>query len=806
MRQATFKTTLNQASDSLVTVNYATQDGSAVAPDNYTAKSGTVTFAVGETSKDIIVLVNDDAPAETETNFYVVLSSPVNGVLGTSSGTATIPGSDTPVAINYLERFKTIYDKVHNVDNKYFGPQTGANARTLPRHIPGVDSIIINEAPDHGGETVSETASFWVGLEAWNGYVTGQLGTADWTGYNNAWNRIDQFYVPSPTNQPIAVYTPSSPADYTPEGDTPSVYPTLGDPTAAKGADPLADELESTYGNKRMYLMHWILDVEGLYNFRNGDGTKQNVFINTYERGMQESSFETVTHPAWNDFANGGSIYGYDPLFTQGTQWYPAAANDWGKKWSYTNAPDAEGRAIQWSFWAQKFATEQGASTTISASTTKAKKMGDYMRYNLFDKYFRKIGDNQVGGKGYESCHYLVNWYAAWGGEIPASGATGSWSYRIGSSECHQGYQAIDSAYFMATGGGGFTSLSPSASDIWLGSVYRQMEMLRWLQSPEGPLAGGVTNSWNARYETPTDGRQNAKFYGMVYTYAPVWHDPPSNDWVGFQTWGQGRTADLFLEVSDKTTPLAVTLKANLEIILDPLVVWFLNNSTLTSDGSFQLPGTLSWVSPTQVVGQTATTPNHEGVYEYLPSLNWDGTGNQASFWNASTVPNPNLHCSIVEYATDLGVASSLAYLLITYAKAKKNLGKYTSKIKSTNHTAETAMLFAKELLDRMWNLYVDDVGLAIDSPQPGYKRLFDEVYVPEIFTGTMPNGEQIKSGVKFHELRTFLHNDPKWAEVAAYATGASTTPPVFRYHRFWAQSEFAISLAALHRYFNDEL
>lgn len=804
MRQARFTTTLSQASDQLVSVVYATQDGTAVAPDNYTAKTGTVTFEVGQTSKDIIVLVNDDAPAETETNFYVVLSNPTNATIGTGTGTATLPGSGD--SQEYLNRFKTIYDMVHNVNNQYFGPQTGSAPRVLPRHTPGVDSIIINEAPDYGGETVSETASFWVGLEAWNGYVSGQLGTPDWSGYNNAWNKIEQYYIPSATNQPIAVYNPASPADYTPEGDLPSDYPRLGQPNAAKGADPLADELESTYGNKRMYLMHWIIDVEGAYNFHNGDGATKNVYINTYERGMQESSFETVTHSCWNDWQNGGSQYGYEPLYTQGTQWYPAAPFDWGKKWSYTNAPDAEGRAIQWAWWANKFATEQGQSPSVTASSTKAKKMGDYMRYNLFDKYFRKIGDNQVGGTGYQSCHYLVNWYAAWGGEIPASGAQGAWSYRIGSSECHQGYQAPDAAYFMATGGGGFTPQSPSAGDIWLGSVYRQLEMIRWLQSPEGPIAGGVSNSYNSRYETPTDGRQNAKFYGMTYTYAPVWHDPPSNDWVGFQSWGQGRTADLFLEVSDKSTTLATNIKTNLEVILDPLVVWFLDNSTLSSDGGFLLPGTLSWVSATQVVGQTTTAPNHEGVYEYLPSMSWDGTGNVGAFWSAASVPNPNLHCKIVDYATDLGVAASLAYMLIAYAKAKKNLNKFTTKIKASNHTPETAMLFAKELLDRMWTKYRDDVGIAIEGPQANYKRLYDEVYVPQIFTGTMPNGEQIKSGVKFHELRTFLHADPKWPEVAAYATGQTTTPPVFKYHRFWAQAEYAMSLAALHRYFSDEI
>src|SRR5690606_10900367 len=121
----------------------------------------------------------------------------------------------------------------------------------------------------------------------------------------------------------------------------------------------------------------------------------------------------------------------------------------------------------------------------------------------------------------------------------------------------------------------------------------RQIEMVRWLQSPEGQIAGGVTNSWLAQYETPTDGRQNATFYGMVYTYSPVWHDPPSNNWVGFQCWGQGRTADLFMDVCGVNTPLANEIRPKLEIILDRLVNWFLDESVVSED-SFQLPTTLS--------------------------------------------------------------------------------------------------------------------------------------------------------------------------------------------------------------------
>lgn len=797
-RTAEFTVTLSKASTKVVTVDYATIPGSATPPDDYTPTSGTLIFSPGETSKKVVVPVRDDDPELPQERFSVKLTNPVNATLGPNSeGICILPGEI--VVPSFLDRFNWIYEAVHNNANGYFGPQTGPNAFSVPRHIPEVDSRIINEAPDYGGETVSETASFWIGLEAWKGELS-----EDWSGYNNAWAKIEQFYIPSPTNQPVDTYNPNSPADYIPEADTPNQYPRLAEPWAPKGVDPLAAELEATYGTKRMYLMHWIIDVEGAYGFHNGDGATKIVYINTYERGLQESSFETVTHPCWGDWNNGGSEFGYEPLFTKGKQWYEEAPYDWGKKWSYTNAPDAEVRALQWAFRADRFAAAQGKHTQIASITEKAKKMGDYLRYNLFDKYFRKIGSNRTqGGTGYDACHYLINWYAAWGGEIPETGMTGSWSYRIGCSEAHHGYQGPDVAYFLATGGGGFTPNSPSSGDVWLESLRRQIEMIRWLQSPEGPIAGGVTNSMYARYYEPTDGRQLVTFYGMYYTYAPVWHDPPSNNWVGFQAWGHGRTAHLFMEVADKTTPLANEIRPKLEVILDRLVKWFMDEAELTEDGSFTLPSNLSWVSNTAIPGQTTTSPNLEGVYEYLPSLTWDGTGDQSAFWNPSGVPNPNLHCTISSRGTDLGVAASLAVMLALYGRAKQLMGKFDTPILGSSHTPRDAVVLAKELLDRIWLSHRDGVGITIPEERADYLRLNDSVYVPSIFSGTMPNGDPIEPDVKFIDLRSFLRDDPKWPEVQAYITNPTSAPvPVFTYHRFWAQAEYAIGCGVMHKYF----
>lgn len=800
MRQARFTVTLSQASTDTVTVDWKTVDGSAVSPSDYTAANGTLTFKPGETTKDILVAVRDYVEGSTDEGFTVELSNASNANLDTkTSGSAVIPGDPTALP-SYLDRFNTVYEAVHKTDNGYFGPPSGNAARTVPYHC--IETLIC-EAPDWGHQTVSETASFYVGLEAWHGLLNNK-----WDGYNLAWSVIDQVYVPKTTNQPTKVYKPAKPADYTPEGDTPSAYPTLGDSTAAVGVDPLADELESTYGNKSVYLMHWIIDVDGAYGFHNGDGSKFNVFINTYQRGLQESAWETIPQPEWEDWQY-GNTYGFLPLFTQGLPLYPAAENEYGKQWRYTCAPDAEARAIQWAFWAQKWANASGKAGSISVATANAKKMGDYLRYCLFDKYFRQIGTNRAQGSNnndpYTACHYLISWYVSWGGQVPTSTGDAYWGFRVGSSEAHFGYQAPDIAYFMAKEGGAFTPLSGSASDIWLGSLYRQLEMIRWLQTEAGPIAGGVSNSWHGRYETPNDGRDNFTFYGMHYTYAPVWHDPPSNNWFGFQAWGLGRVADLYKEVALKTDTLSVNVRNMCGVILDRFLNWILDNVKVdVKAGTMTLPDTLNWTSPTQVAG-TTNKANLEGVYEYIPSMKWDGTGDTTEFWNNASVPNPTLKFRVVATGMDLGVASSLALLMLHHAAAKRNMNQFDAKLGVGNHTAREVYQMAKDLVDVMWGQHWDGVGICREEGRSDYNRYNQQLYVPPNYQGTMPNGDPINASSTFISIRSWQKADPDWPKIQAYLDSQTESSiPKFTYHRFWGQCEYAMCCGALYHYFND--
>lgn len=77
-----------------VNVNYATSNGSALSGSDYTATSGTLSFARGETSKIFIVPVYKDTLSELEETVTLTLSSPTAGVTLADPSIATMKISD----------------------------------------------------------------------------------------------------------------------------------------------------------------------------------------------------------------------------------------------------------------------------------------------------------------------------------------------------------------------------------------------------------------------------------------------------------------------------------------------------------------------------------------------------------------------------------------------------------------------------------------------------------------------------------------------------------------------------------------
>ncbi|MBC8355142.1 MAG: hypothetical protein H8E66_24465 [Planctomycetes bacterium] len=93
--QAVFNVSLSLPSADPVTVDFDTFDGTASAGSDYTAASGTLTFAPGETSKTIIVPTTNDTDPEPNETFTVTISNPSAGTtIADGQGVGTIADDD----------------------------------------------------------------------------------------------------------------------------------------------------------------------------------------------------------------------------------------------------------------------------------------------------------------------------------------------------------------------------------------------------------------------------------------------------------------------------------------------------------------------------------------------------------------------------------------------------------------------------------------------------------------------------------------------------------------------------------------
>ena len=93
---AEFEVRLSPASDRTVTVAFATANDTAVAPADYTSRSGRLTFTAGEITKTISVSTVDDSFHESEERFNLNLSNPSGATLDVAAGKGTITDNDLP--------------------------------------------------------------------------------------------------------------------------------------------------------------------------------------------------------------------------------------------------------------------------------------------------------------------------------------------------------------------------------------------------------------------------------------------------------------------------------------------------------------------------------------------------------------------------------------------------------------------------------------------------------------------------------------------------------------------------------------
>jgi ELWxxDGT repeat protein len=96
---ARFTVYLSGPSSETVTVRYATADGTAAAGSDYQPVSDTLTFAPGETSKTVTVLVIGDRIPEPNERFVVNLSNPTNATILDGQGVGTIVDDEPRISI-----------------------------------------------------------------------------------------------------------------------------------------------------------------------------------------------------------------------------------------------------------------------------------------------------------------------------------------------------------------------------------------------------------------------------------------------------------------------------------------------------------------------------------------------------------------------------------------------------------------------------------------------------------------------------------------------------------------------------------
>jgi len=95
---ASFIVTLDRPSVGTVTMDYATQNGDAVAGSDYVAEAGTLVFGAGEVVKTVTVDLIDDANTETNQSFQLALSNLSGATSSDPVGTALIWENDAPPA------------------------------------------------------------------------------------------------------------------------------------------------------------------------------------------------------------------------------------------------------------------------------------------------------------------------------------------------------------------------------------------------------------------------------------------------------------------------------------------------------------------------------------------------------------------------------------------------------------------------------------------------------------------------------------------------------------------------------------
>jgi hypothetical protein len=110
-----FTVSLSNPSSSTITVHYATSDNTALAGEDYTADSGTLTFMPGDTMRVVPVTILADNVNEPTETFFVDLDTPTNATILDGHGIGTIPNDDALPSISIDDPSEVEADSENNI-------------------------------------------------------------------------------------------------------------------------------------------------------------------------------------------------------------------------------------------------------------------------------------------------------------------------------------------------------------------------------------------------------------------------------------------------------------------------------------------------------------------------------------------------------------------------------------------------------------------------------------------------------------------------------------------------------------------